>query len=170
MRVPNHARGFSLVEMMVVVMVILALAAIAVPRMLQARMTANEASALASMKVIREAEEMYHDAYPVVGYSSNLADLGSHGSNCESTSKNNACLIMDNALTAGMKGGYMFELLADGNTPARAYTLTAMPQSMGNSGRCIFVADQTGFVHQPGDTTSRFAAGSPSNSGCDSSS
>ena len=162
-------RGFSLVEMMVVVMIVLAIAAIAVPRMLQARMKANEASAIASMRAIRQAEEMYRTSYPSVGYSGSLADLGSHGSNCESTSKTNACLIMDTGLAAGMKSGYTFELVADGNTPARAYTLTATPDSVGTTGRCTFVSDQNGYIHQLAGSTSRFYAG-PSAASCDLSS
>jgi type II secretory pathway pseudopilin PulG len=149
------------VEMMVVVMIVLALAAITIPRMLLARMKANEASAIASMRVVREAEEMYRTSYPAVGYSGNLADLGRHGGNCESTSKNNACLIMDTALSAGMKSGYTFELLADGNTPAMGYTLTATPDSLSTTGRCTFVSDQTGFVHPLTGSTSRFSSAPP---------
>jgi type II secretory pathway pseudopilin PulG len=143
-----RAEGFSVLELLVVVMMILVLVAIIVPRMLHARMKANEASAIESMRVIREAEDMYRTSYPAVGYSGSLADLGSHGSNCESTSKTNACLIMDNALTSGMKSGYTFELIGDGNTPTTGYTLTAVPQSLGNSGRCVFVDDQNGIVRQ----------------------
>ena len=166
-RIPARARGFSLVEIMVVVMIVLAIAAIAIPRMLQARMKANEASAIASMRAVQDAEEMYRTSYPAVGYSGSLADLGSHGSNCESTSKTNACLIMDTGLAAGMKSGYTFELVADGNTPARAYTLTATPDSMGTTGRCTFVSDQTGSVHRLA-ATSRFSSSPPVN--CDFSS
>ena len=167
-RIPARPRGFSLVEMMVVVMIVLAIAAIAIPRMLRARMKANETSAIASMKVIREAEEMYRNSYPATGYTGILADLGSHGSNCESTSKTNACLIMDTGLTAGMKSGYTFELLADGNTPAMSYKLTATPEGLGTSGRCTFVSDQTGAVRQLTDTNSRFSKAPPAN--CDPSS
>jgi type II secretory pathway pseudopilin PulG len=155
--------------MMVVVMIVLAIAAIAVPRMLQARMKANEASAVASMRAVREAEEMYRTSYSAEGYSGSLADLGRHGRNCESTSKINACLIMDTALAAGMKSGYTFELVADGNTPAMAYTLTATPDSMGTTGRCTFMSDRTGFIHQLSGSTSRFSAGPPATS-CDLSS
>jgi type II secretory pathway pseudopilin PulG len=156
LRVPACLRpeGFSVLELMVVVLVILTLVAIAIPWMLHARMKANEASAIASMRVIRKAEEMYRNVYPTVGYSCSLADLGSHGSNCESTSKTNACIIMDSALTSGMKSGYTFELVGDGNTPTTGYTQTALPLSLGNSGRCAFVADQSGAV--------RLAAGSTS--------
>ena len=166
---PARPRGFSLVEMMVVVMIVLAIAAIAVPRMLQARMRANEASAIASMIVVRQAEEMYRTSYPAVGYSGSLADLGSHGGNCESASKTNACLIMDTALAAGRKSGYTFELVADGKSPARAYTLTATPDSVGTTGRCTFVSDQTGSFRQLGGSLSRFSSGPPAPS-CDLSS
>jgi type II secretory pathway pseudopilin PulG len=162
-----RAQGFSVLEMVVVVLVILVLVAIVTPRMLHARMKANEASAIASMRVIREAEDMYRSSYPAVGYSASLADLGSHGRNCESASKTNACLIMDNALTSGMKSGYIFELVGDGNTPATGYTLTAVPQSLGNSGRCAFVADQSGMVHKAADSTSDRFSASATVSGCD---
>ena len=143
-----------MLEMLVVVMVVLVLVAIITPRMLHARMKANEASAIASMRVIREAEDIYRTSYPAVGYSGSLADLGSHGSNCESASKTNACLIMDNALASGMKSGYTFELVGDGNTPATGYTLTVIPLSPGTTGRCAFVADQNGRVRQAADSTS----------------
>jgi prepilin-type N-terminal cleavage/methylation domain-containing protein len=169
----EQPQGFSLVELLVVILVILVLGAITIPRMLQARMKANEASAIASMRVIHEAEEMYHTSYPAVGYSGNLADLGSHGSNCESTSKTNACLIMDNALSSGLKSGYIFELVGDGNTPSLAYTLTATPQSLGNSGRCVFVSDASGIVRQAANSPSdksRFSTVVNSVSGCDTSS
>jgi len=164
-----RAQGFSELEMVVVVLVILVLVAIVTPRMLQARMKANEASAVASMRAIREAEDIYRASYPAVGYSASLADLGSHGGNCESASKTNACLIMDNALASGMKSGYVFELVGDGNTPTTGYKLTAVPQSMGNSGRCAFVADQNGIVRQAADSASdpsHFSA-TATVSGCD---
>ena len=157
MRAVARPKGFTVIELMIVVMVILALVAIAVPWMLQARMKANEASAIASMRAVRLAEDAYHDSYPDVGYSGNLADLGSHGSSCESTSKTNACLIMDSELTSGIKSGYTFELLGDGSSPNKGYTLTATPVSFNNTGRCYFVSDQTGAIRQPSGNTSRFS-------------
>lgn len=138
--------GFSLVELLVVVMVILVIAAIAIPSMLQARMRANEAAAVASMNVIYTAEAVYFDTYPQVGFAGNLADLGSHGSNCETPSKTNSCIIMDDALTSGLKSGYVFELVGDGNVPDGAYTVTATPESASTSGRCTYTSSQSGQI------------------------
>jgi len=137
--------GFSLVEILVVVMVILIIAAIAIPNLVHGKMRANEAAAVASVKTIDTAEYMYHDLYPDVGYSSSLANLGTHGSSCEKPTSTNACLIMDEALTSGMKSGYIFEIVGDGNTPTASYSVNATPES-GVSGRCNISSNQSGEV------------------------
>ncbi|MGZ4876208.1 MAG: prepilin-type N-terminal cleavage/methylation domain-containing protein, partial [Candidatus Angelobacter sp.] len=126
--------GFSLVEILVVVMVILIIAAIAIPNLVHGKMRANEAAAVASVKTINTAEVMYNNAYPEVGYSSSLANLGSNGSSCERPTSSNACLIMDEALTSGLKNGYIFEIVGDGNKPTMSYNVNASPES-GVSGR-----------------------------------
>lgn len=138
--------GFSLVEILVVVMVILIIAAIAIPNLVHGKMRANEAAAVASVKTIDTAEYMYHDAYPEVGYSSSLANLGSHGSSCEKPTSTNACLIMDEALTSGMKSGYIFDIVGDGNTPTASYSVTATPESA-VSGRCNISSSESGNIH-----------------------
>jgi len=143
---PLRQRGFSLVEALIVVVVILVLAAIAVANVLRARMKANEAAAIANMRTIHTAEAMYYDAYPQVGYAGSLPDLGSHGSTCETTSKTSSCLLMDDALTSGLKSGYIFDLLGDGQVPSQAYRLTASPEGSGTTGRCTFTSDQTGTI------------------------
>lgn len=156
------ASGFSVVEIVMVVMVILVIAAIAIPNMLQARMRANEAAAVASMNAIHTAEVVYADGYPQVGYAGNLADLGSHGSNCETTSKTNSCIIMDEALTSGLKDGYTFDLVGDGNHPDANYRLTATPASAGATGRCAYTADESGQISSTPATashTGRFTIG-----------
>jgi prepilin-type N-terminal cleavage/methylation domain-containing protein len=139
-------RGFSLVELLIVVAVILVIAAIAVPNMLRARERANESAAVASLRTINAAETIYLNAYPQVGYAGSLGDLGSRGSGCESTSPSNACIIMDNTLTGGLKSGYAFDLVNDGQIPSQDYTLTASPQSGLTSGRCSFFSDQAGAI------------------------
>jgi prepilin-type N-terminal cleavage/methylation domain-containing protein len=137
--------GFSLVEILVVVMVILIIAAIAIPNLVHGKMRANEAAAVSSIKTINTAQVMYHDAFPEVGYSSSLANLGTHGSSCEKPTSTNACLIMDEALTSGMKSGYIFEIVGDGNTPTTSYTVNATPES-GVSGRCNISSSQSGEI------------------------
>jgi type IV pilus assembly protein PilA len=156
--------GFSLLEMALAVAIVIVIAAIAVPSMMQARMKANEASAVASLRAIDSAQSMYTTAYPTVGYSGNLADLGAHGSNCETLTKTNSCLIMDDVLISGVKSGYTFELVGDGKVPDQAYTVTATPESMGSSGRCAFGSDQTGAIRVLDTATSRFSENN--NTGC----
>ena len=163
--------GFSLVEILVVVMVLMVIAAIAIPNLVHGKMRANEAAAVASVKTINTAEYMYHDAYPEVGYSSSLANLGSHGSTCEQPSSTNACLIMDEALTSGIKSGYIFEVVGDGNKPAAAYTVTASPESS-VSGSCSISSSQSGEVRIAGPGAPTSGGGSKSvgangDSGCE---
>lgn len=127
-------------------MVILIIAAIAIPNILHGKMRANEAAAVASVKTINTAEFMYNESYPDVGYSSSLANLGSNSTSCERPSSTNACLIMDEALASGLKNGYIFEIVGDGNKPAMSYTVNASPES-GVSGRCNISSNQSGDVH-----------------------
>jgi len=145
----SRLAGFSLVEILVVVMVLMVIAAIAIPNLVHGKMRANEAAAVASVKTINTAEFMYHEAYPDVGYASSLASLGSNGSSCDQTSSTSACLIMDEALTSGIKSGYIFEILGDGNKPTVSYTVNASPES-GVSGRCSISSNQSGDVRLSG--------------------
>lgn len=158
--------GFSLVELLVVVMVILVIAAIAIPNMVNARMHANEAAAVASMKTINTAEVLYATEFPDQGYAPSLAQLGANGTDCNPPGPNNACIIMDETLTSGLKSGYIFEILGDGKTPATSYTSTAMPSSAGFSGRCGFSSGNSGdiFKVSPNGGGGRLAMGS---GGCD---
>lgn len=133
-------------ELMVVVMVILVIAAIAIPSLVHARMHANEASALGSMRAVRTAELMYQDAYPDEGYADSLVKLGPNGSDCTRVGKTNSCLLMDENLAAGLKSGYIFDLTGDGLKPTAGYSLTATPESSGVSGRCSFSSDASGQI------------------------
>ena len=69
-------KGFSLIELLIVVAIILIIAAIAIPNLLRARMAANESSAVASIRTITTGEVTYQTAYPTVGYSANLVSSG----------------------------------------------------------------------------------------------
>ncbi len=163
--------GFSLVEILVVVMVIMIIAAIAIPSLLHARMKANEAAAVASIKTIQTAETLYANTYPDVGFTGSLPNLGSHGSACEKPTSTNACIIMDDALTSGLKSGYIFEVINDGNKPSLAYTATASPESDA-TGHCVVQSDQSGDLHfsAAGSSTASAGArslGSGSSGGCE---
>lgn len=161
MRRSARASGFSLVELLVVVMVILVITAIAIPSFVQARMKANEASAVSSMHVIQTAEFMYSQTYPDNGYAKKLADMGANGSDCKSPTPSSACMLMDDSLAAGYKSGYRFDLVSDNQTPSMSYTLNGTPESGGVSGRCSFTASagsQINIVVAGSGGTSRFTA------------
>lgn len=134
-----------MVEMVVVVMVILIIAAIAIPNLVHGKMRANEAAAVASVNTIHTAEVLFYNNYPDVGYSSSLANLGSNGTTCEKPTSTNSCLIMDDTLTSGIKSGYVFEILGDGNKPTASYTVTATPESS-LSGNCSVSSSQGGEI------------------------
>lgn len=116
--VSTPSRGFSLIELLIVVAIILIIAAIAIPNLLRARIAANEASAGNAIRNINTAEFAYNTAFPSVGYASALINLGG-AAPCTPTSLQ-ACLIDNTLATAGpgvgSKSGYMFA--ATGLNPA----------------------------------------------------
>jgi type IV pilus assembly protein PilA len=102
-------RGFSLIELLIVVAIILVIAALAIPSLLRARMAANDSSAAASMRQINTAEIAYFVSYPTVGYPSNLVTLG--GTSPCVPSLTAACMLDDYLSTNGNgngKSGYNF--------------------------------------------------------------
>jgi type IV pilus assembly protein PilA len=135
--------GFSLIELLIVVAIILIMAAIAVPNYLRSRMVANESSAVQSVRTINTSTVAYSTTYPNVGFPPTLVALGGAGP-CVATSTN-ACLL-DNVLAAGSKSGYTFVYTGDGQTPSVSYSITATPITVGMSGQRMFCSDQTSVI------------------------
>ena len=117
-------RGFSLIELLIVVAIILIIASMAIPNLLRARMSANEAAAVGAVRTLNTAQISYNSAYPTVGYASTLSALS--GTSCAPPNSASACLI-DTQLGSGTKNGYTFTLSDVTGTPAATYTVIASP-------------------------------------------
>jgi len=140
----KNQNGFSLIELLIVVAIILIIAAIAIPNLLRARISANEASAVSSIHAVNTAEITFSTLFPSVGYSATLLSMGPGGT-CDSPA--NACII-DAALAGGTKSGYSFTYVQDNSsTPAAAYTVNADPITRNVTGQRSFYSDQLNATH-----------------------
>ena len=139
-RKPSNS-GFSLIELLIVVAVILVIAAIAIPNFIQSRMRANESSAVQSLRNISTAEVVYSTTYGI-GYSTTLEQLSGDGITVDQTQAG----LIDQALAGGTKSGYVFTfvpLTYDPQGHLQTYSLNADPQVAGSSGQKHFYTDQT---------------------------
>ena len=139
----NKKRGFSLIELLIVVAIILIIAAIAVPNLLRSRMAANEASAVGSLRTLNTAEITYNTTYPTVGFACSLGSLGPNGS---SSATSTAAGLIDGNLASGTKSGYSFTVSDCLGTPKYEYQYTAQPTSPGVSGQRYFCTDTSAII------------------------
>jgi type IV pilus assembly protein PilA len=138
-------KGFSLIELLIVVAIILIIAAIAIPNLMRARMSANESSAAGSIRTINTGEVSYATTYPTVGFTA-LAQLGGAAPCTPSTTS--GCFI-DNVLAGGQKEGYTFTAAPGGAAGGvnQSYTSLGIPNTPNGTGTRAFCSEQTGVIY-----------------------
>jgi type IV pilus assembly protein PilA len=132
-------RGFSLIELLIVIAIILIILAIAVPKLGSARMNASETVVIREIQTIHQAETQYMSQFGK--YATTLAELGPPASGGPGPQ---AADLIPNSLASGEKDGYVFTLTA---TPS-GYTVNANPKVYNSTGRRTFYSDQGMQIHQ----------------------
>ena len=166
-------KGFSLIELLIVVAIILIIAAIAIPNLLRSRMAANEASAVGSLRTINTAAVSYNSTYNV-GFPPSLGAMG--GPAGTTTATCGAALQLDSILSnngtgdVSQKSGYSF-VYAVAGTPytgplggcaagdEAGYTVNANPLNPGTTGQRYFCTDGSGVIRFDPNATITAAAG-----------
>jgi type IV pilus assembly protein PilA len=145
MRKDSH--GFSLIELLIVVAIILIIAAIAIPNLLRSRIAANQASAVGSLRTINTAQITYASTFNQ-GFSEFLINLGPPTAPAQPTATSAG--LVDEVLAAGIKSGYSFAYLADSAGTGRydMYTVNATPTTPGTTGTNYYFTDQSGVIRQ----------------------
>jgi type IV pilus assembly protein PilA len=142
-------KGFSLIELLIVVAIILIIAAIAIPNLMRARMSANESSAVGSVRSINTAEISYNAAYSNLGFTTTLTQLGGPSGAACTPSTSSGCFI-DATLSSGTKSGYVFALaigssaVVSGVTPS--YSIIASPITPNQTGVRYFCSFEDAVV------------------------
>jgi type IV pilus assembly protein PilA len=165
-------KGFSLIELLIVVAIILIIAAIAIPNLLRSRVAANDSAAASTIRTINTSEVTYLTTYSSNGYAQSLQSLGPNGVDCTSPAAVDAthsCLLdsLVGCLTAAgpcPKGGYNYFIggtpPAPATAPAADYVVAAGPLSMGSSGSKDYCAISDAVIRQtkPNTTPAVLAA------------
>jgi prepilin-type N-terminal cleavage/methylation domain-containing protein len=139
MKPHRRSGGFSLIELLIVIAIILIIISMAVPMFNKARMHAAETAAEAAIRTLHTVQMQYFSQYGK--YATSLSELGAAANGSASAA---AAGLIEPALTRGVKGGYKFTLTAS----AAGYAIHAEPLVFGSNGGRTFYSDQTMVLHE----------------------
>jgi type IV pilus assembly protein PilA len=144
----NDSKGFSLIELLIVVAIILIIAAIAVPNLLRSRMAANQAAAVATLRNINNSQATFISTFGQIGYADTFVKLGP-GVPCDAT---HACLvdeIIGCAAQPCSKSGYNYFIASTSAAPPIIdYRTTASPISWASSGSENYCSMNDGILRK----------------------
>jgi len=151
-RAPRHCapNGFTLMELLIVIAIILILMLMAIPTAGHLKKMANETSAINTMQVIEKAELSYSNTYPMNGYACSLTAMG--GDAASGPPSATAAQILQPDLVSGYKSGYIFavtckeKVTVNGVDRYNGYTVSAVPQTVGKTGDRGFCSDDVGTI------------------------
>src|SRR5258706_5131272 len=156
-------KGFSLIELLIVVAIILIIAAIAIRNLLRSRIAANEASAVGSIRTLNTAQVTYASTYPDQGFTCTLSRMGPPSGTASATSSTAG--LVDAVLASGVKSGYTFALTgctaAGSSTINVTYASQGLPAAVGQTGQRGFCSDQSGAIHYKATGTSSLPRSAP---------
>ncbi len=141
----KNQKGFSLIELLIVVTIILIIAAIAIPNLMRSKMTANEAAAVEALRTLNSTAVMYSMTYG--GFPHSISDLGPVVGSPNPSSA--AADLIDSVLASGVKSGYKFSFTPSSTDPSGhvlGYSITATPVTPGTTGQRSFYTDQSGTI------------------------
>jgi len=150
-RIRQSDSGFTLIELLIVMSIMLIIMAFAVPQMLKVKKTADQDSAIQTMRTIGSAEASYNSDYPNSGYACPLSSLG--GDPSSGAPSPTAAQLIDPTLAAsGQKSGYTFtvtcghKVTINNQDVYTSYTLSAVPQTVGRTGDRGYCSDENNII------------------------
>ena len=146
----TRQRGFTLMELLIVMSIMIILMLIAIPNFISMKASANETSAMQSLRAIYQAQIQYQTSFPANGFACSLPALGGNASAGPPSPQ--AAQVLQGELAQGQKSGYTFNIVnctkvtVNNQDMYTSYEVTAVPQAVGKSGHKGFCIDQAGEI------------------------